>query len=107
MSTNATRKPRISSNPDLLTLDQLAEKLGRAPQTIKNDRRRAPHRVPPAFRVSYGGRLLWRVVDVEAWMAAIVKETTEEIVMPSRPRGRPTKAAALARKRGNLGVNHG
>lgn len=107
MSTTASRKPRIPSSPDLLNLDQLAEKLGRAPQTIKNDRRRAPHRVPPAFRVSYGGRLLWRVVDVDAWMAAIVKETTEEIVKPPRRRGRPTKAEQRGRWTGAQGVSHG
>lgn len=49
---------------------------------------------------SFSGRLLWKVVDVEAWMAmaAVVNETAETIVMPPRRRGRPAKAEQRAHR---------
>lgn len=53
----------------LLDLNELAEYLGRSPDTIKKDLKRNPIAVPPRLRIP-GTRLLrWRIEDVEAWLA--------------------------------------
>jgi len=53
----------------LLDLGQLAEMLGRSPETIKKDLKRNPLAVPPRLYIP-GTRLLrWRLPDVEAWLA--------------------------------------
>lgn len=54
---------------DLLDIHELAELLGRSPETIKKDLRRNPMAVPPRLHIP-GTRLLrWRRADVEAWLA--------------------------------------
>lgn len=51
-------------------------------------------------------RLLWKLKNVEAWLA-------QHVALPltsatdARRRGRPSKATLLARQRGSKGVNHG
>jgi predicted DNA-binding transcriptional regulator AlpA len=56
----------------LLDLGELAEVLGRNPETIKKDLRRNPDAVPPRLQLP-GTRLLrWRAVDVERWLAGHV-----------------------------------
>lgn len=56
----------------LLTLEDLAEMLGRSAQTIKKDLRRNPDAVPPRLRLP-GTRLLrWRATDVQAWLGQFV-----------------------------------
>lgn len=53
----------------LLDLLELAELLGRSPETIKKDLRRNPLAVPPRLHIP-GTRLLrWRRADVDAWLA--------------------------------------
>ncbi len=53
----------------LLDLFELAEVLGRSPETIKKDLKRNPRAVPPRVHLP-GTRLLrWRPVDVDAWLA--------------------------------------
>lgn len=53
----------------LLDLGQLAEILGRSPETIKKDLKRNPLAVPPRLHIP-GTRLLrWHLSDVEAWLA--------------------------------------
>ncbi|WP_082744939.1 helix-turn-helix transcriptional regulator [Burkholderia savannae] len=53
----------------LLDIHELAELLGRSPETIKKDLRRNPFAVPPRLHIP-GTRLLrWRRADVEAWLA--------------------------------------
>lgn len=53
----------------LLTVKDLAEILGRSPETIKKDLGRNPAAVPPRVTIP-GTRLLrWRAVDVERWLA--------------------------------------
>jgi predicted DNA-binding transcriptional regulator AlpA len=52
----------------LLNLEDLAQLLGRSPDTIKKDMRRNPDAVPPRMKLP-GTRLLrWRLVDVQAWL---------------------------------------
>ncbi len=57
----------------LLDLAELAEVLGRSPETIKKDLKRNPLAVPPRLQLP-GTRLLrWRAVDVDAWLARFVE----------------------------------
>lgn len=57
----------------LLTLDELAEVLGRSAQTIKKDLRRNPDAVPPRLTLP-GTRLLrWHETEVSAWLARYVQ----------------------------------
>jgi predicted DNA-binding transcriptional regulator AlpA len=56
----------------LLTLEDLAEMLGRSAQTIKKDLRRNPDAVPPRLQLP-GTRLLrWRATNVQAWLGQFV-----------------------------------
>lgn len=57
----------------LLTLDELANLLGRSPDTIKKDMRRNPDAVPPRLVLPHTRLLRWRVCDVEAWLAQFVQ----------------------------------
>lgn len=53
----------------MLDLRELAELLGRSPETIKKDLRLNPMAVPPRLNIP-GTRLLrWRRADVDAWLA--------------------------------------
>lgn len=57
----------------LLDLADLANLLGRSPETIKKDIRRNRLAVPPRLHIP-GTRLLrWRRVDVDAWLASYVE----------------------------------
>ena len=53
----------------LLDLFELAELLGRSPETIKKDLRRNPLAVPPRLHIPGTHLLRWRRVDVDAWLA--------------------------------------
>lgn len=60
----------------LLDLGQLAEMLGRSPETIKKDLKRNPLAVPPRLYIP-GTRLLrWRLSDIEAWLAECTEKGT-------------------------------
>ncbi|WP_031407670.1 AlpA family transcriptional regulator [Thiomonas sp. FB-Cd] len=57
----------------LLDLAELAEVLGRSPETIKKDLKRNPLAVPPRLQLP-GTRLLrWRARDVGAWLGQYVQ----------------------------------
>ena len=56
----------------LLTLDDLAQMLGRSPDTIKKDMRRNPDAVPPRLVLPHTRLLRWRLCDVDAWLAQFV-----------------------------------
>lgn len=88
----------------LLTIEDLAELLHTTPRGIRIRRHRG-RTLPPALRL--GGRLLWRVSDVVAWLEAEARrqgiETTATPVQPSasefpQPRspGRPRKNTVTA-----------
>ena len=58
----------------LLTLNELADILGRSPETIRKDTRRNPDAVPPRLKLP-GTRLLrWRASDVDVWLALNVQK---------------------------------
>ena len=89
----------------LLTVDQLSQYLHKSVASIRSDATRNPQSLPPICRLPGTKRLLWRVEDVENWLA----EHVEGVAPPQRPtvafddhkprRGRPTKAEQLARQR--------
>lgn len=57
----------------VLELGELANLLGRSPETIRKDIHRNPAAVPPRLVIA-GTRLLrWRAVDVQAWLAQRVE----------------------------------
>lgn len=54
----------------LLTLDDLAQMLGRSKNTIRKNIRRNPQAVPPHLVLPHPHQLLrWRATDVETWLA--------------------------------------
>jgi len=57
----------------LLTLDDLAQMLGRSPDTIKKDMRRNPDAVPPRLMLPHTRLLRWRVCDVDTWLEKFVR----------------------------------
>ncbi len=54
----------------LLEIEEVAEILGRSPETIKKDIRRNPNAVPPRLYVPGTRWLRWRPSDVQAWLDA-------------------------------------
>ena len=87
----------------LLTVDQLSEYLRKSVASIRSDATRNPAALPPICRIPGTKRLLWRVEDVEQWLASHVlvdgaSHNAQRPVEPAR-RGRPTKAEELARKK--------
>ena len=63
----------------LLDLQDLANLLGRSPETIKKDLKRNPLAVPPRLHIP-GTRLLrWRAVDVDAWLKACIPQHGEVV----------------------------
>lgn len=61
----------------LLNLDDLAQMLGRATDTIKKDMRRNPEAVPPRLVLPHTKLLRWRACDVDAWLAQFVQPVTQ------------------------------
>ena len=57
----------------LLTLNELANLLGRSPDTIKKDLRRNPGAVPPRLVLPHTRLLRWRACDVDAWLGQFVQ----------------------------------
>lgn len=57
----------------LLTLDDLAQLLGRSPDTIKKDMRRNPDAVPPRLVLPNTRLLRWRDCDVDEWLGQFVQ----------------------------------
>lgn len=87
---------------DLLTVDQLSTYLRKSVASIRSDVTRNPQALPPICRLPGTKRLLWRVEDVEAWLAVHVvgSELVALGVEHERARpGRPTKAAQIAKQR--------
>lgn len=52
----------------LLTLDDLAQMLGRSKNTIRKNTRRNPQAVPPHLALPHPQLLRWRAMDVETWL---------------------------------------
>ncbi|MEE1895677.1 DNA-binding protein [Pseudomonas otitidis] len=86
----------------LLTVDQLSIYLQKSVASIRSDVTRNPLALPPICRLPGTKRLLWRVEDVEQWLAehvvsvdAIASTTHQE----KTRRGRPSKAEQVSRQR--------
>lgn len=86
----------------LLTVEQLSEYLQKSVASIRSDATRNPQSLPPICRLPGTKRLLWRVADVEQWLA---KHVASDSVIPpvaaseSPKRGRPTKVEQIANQR--------
>ncbi|MCY1517382.1 hypothetical protein D9M68_520610 [compost metagenome] len=86
----------------LLTVEQLSEYLQKSIASIRSDATRNPQSLPPICRLPGTKRLLWRVEDVEQWLAEHVASAPGNppvaAPVPSK-RGRPTKAEQVTRSR--------
>lgn len=87
----------------LLTVDQLSHFLRKSVASIRSDATRNPTALPPICRIPGTKRLLWRIEDVESWLASHVTGSTasqDESMAGQQPRrGRPTKAEQLAKQK--------
>lgn len=88
----------------LLTVEQLSQYLHKSIASIRSDATRNPQSLPPICRLPNTKRLLWRLEDVEGWLAAHVEGMPRPATVAGsddlRPRrGRPTKAEQVARQR--------
>lgn len=89
----------------LLTVDELASYIHKSVASIRSDVTRNPASLPPICRLPGTKRLLWRIEDVESWLALHVRGEAASIAVPpatdtTKPkRGRPTKAEQVARQR--------
>ena len=89
----------------LLTVEQLSSYIHKSVASIRSDATRNPASLPPICRLPGTKRLLWRIEDVEGWIAQHVHGKSAALSVQSarddaRPkRGRPTKAEQVARQR--------
>ena len=90
----------------LLTVEQLSKYIHKSVASIRSDSTRNPQSLPPVCRLPGTKRLLWRIEDVERWLAQYVANSdslraTIELPQDALPpkRGRPTKAAQVAKQR--------
>lgn len=96
----------------LLTVDQLSQYLHKSVASIRSDATRNPQSLPPICRLPGTKRLLWRIEDVERWLAAHVEGMSIAAAIAvsdqHRPRrGRPTKAEQVAKQRQRLAQGAG
>jgi predicted DNA-binding transcriptional regulator AlpA len=91
--------------PALLTIELLSQYLHKPVQSIYNDLSKKPHKLPPPCRLPDTRRLLWRLEDVERWIAQHIEDRSKQADPIDPPlahvkkRGRPTKAEQVARDR--------
>lgn len=91
----------------LLTVEQLSSYLHKSVASIRSDASRNPQSLPPLCRLPGTKRLLWRLEDVEQWLAQHVIGSSPaprpaDSYGPHR-RGRPTKAEQIAREHNRQG----
>ena len=91
----------------LLTVEQLSTYIHKSVASIRSDATRNPASLPPICRLPGTKRLLWRIEDIESWIAQHIHGESTLLPAPratdARPkRGRPTKAEQLARQRQQL-----
>lgn len=87
----------------LLTVEQLSKYIQKSVASIRCDATRKPYSLPPICRLPGTKRLLWRMEDVESWLAEHVDAPGRSDVGNNtsikRRRGRPTKAEQMKRLR--------
>ena len=87
----------------LLNVEQLGACIHKSAASIRSDATRNPASLPPICRLPGTKRLLWRIEDVERWIAQHIHgqpgaaPVLEDSARPKR--GRPTKAEQVARQR--------
>lgn len=96
----------------LLTVEQLSQYLHKSVASIRSDASRNPQSLPPICRLPGTKRLLWRIEDVERWLAEHVQGISIAVAASDPEqhrshRGRPTKAEQLARRRQHLSQGAG
>jgi hypothetical protein len=84
----------------VLNLDGLSLLLHRDRATIKADRCRAPHRVPPAHKAPGTKEPLWLLDEVLDWLRAH-PDLPRTVATAPRRVGRPKKAEQVWRARAN------
>ncbi|OYW40159.1 MAG: hypothetical protein B7Z35_02050 [Hydrogenophilales bacterium 12-61-10] len=95
----------------LLTVDELASYIHKSVASIRSDATRNPASLPPICRLPGTKRLLWRIEDVERWIAQHIHGDPAHHIGPSpnhdakSKRGRPTKAEQVARQRQHASAN--
>ena len=80
---------------ELITIDELALKIRKSPQTIYNDLKRNPKSLPPRVTLPGTRRVLFSGVD--EWIKSYLALYSPEKAIKAR-RGRPTKAQELTRQ---------
>lgn len=92
----------------LLTVEQLSAHIHKSVASIRSDATRNPASLPPICRLPGTKRLLWRIEDVDGWIALHIQRDSGVASIPAdldRPRrGRPTKAKQVARRQQLAGV---
>lgn len=89
----------------LLTVEQLSTYIHKSVASIRSDATRNPSSLPPICRLPGTKRLLWRIEDVEGWIAqhihsdppSYTPQSASNSLSPKR--GRPTKAEQVERQR--------
>lgn len=85
----------------LLTTDDLARILRKSVHSVRHDLTRNSRSLPPRCAIPGANRNLWRLQDVQDWLASHVELPSVENLpvspLPSRRRGRPTKVEQAAR----------
>lgn len=84
--------------PELLCVVQLAKVIHKSAASIRSDASRNPLALPPICRLPGNRRLLWRLEDVQAWLAASVEGAPRVgqvdsplVATQANRRGRPRK----------------
>lgn len=88
----------LSISEQLLTAEDLSFVLRRAVSSIRSDLSRNPRGLPPRVVLPGSRRSLWRLKDVEAWLAAHVVTPPPPTTVPHKRRGAPTKAERIAKQ---------
>lgn len=93
--------PQSDLTPEILAVEHLAQLIHKSPASIRSDASRNPDALPPICRLPGNKRLLWRLIDVQAWIARHVERPPTNIdhrskVLPTEPkkRGRPRNIVA-------------
>ena len=73
---NMTTSIDWQSNPSLKTLGitEIAAILRKSPKTVREDVSRRPEALPPRLVIPNSRSVVWRMVDVEAWLEARVQK---------------------------------
>lgn len=100
---NTERFPIDGVRYQVLSVEQLSLMLHKSVPSIRSDASRNPQALPPICRLPGNKRLLWRLEDVQAWLAKFVEpapglDFAHVIdVCVAKKRGRPRKTETGSR----------